>query len=167
MAAPASCGSLLTADYLPVPPTMRWTPCGYGIRHRAARPISSPTSASHNQRLASSPTAGSSPDKGSAFSIRDMVAARTIRAPRDTDEDAFKCNAFSPDSRMLASSSGTTIQIWTLPDAELSRRRSYRLARQRPPRRGPGARSLAAMSYCLPVVRYRVVAAWLWSCPRG
>jgi hypothetical protein len=56
-------------------------------------------------------------DHGSAFSIRDMAAARSIRAPRDTDRDAFTSIAFSPDSRILASSSGTTIQIWTLPDA--------------------------------------------------
>lgn len=55
-------------------------------------------------------------DGGSAFSIRDMVAARTIRAPRDTDRDAFRSIAFSPDSRVLASSSGTAIQIWALPD---------------------------------------------------
>lgn len=73
---------------------------------------------SHSQRLAFSPNSGLlAADRGSAFSIRDMVTARTIRAPRDTDEDAFARIAFSPDSRMLGSSSGTTIQIWTLPDA--------------------------------------------------
>lgn len=54
---------------------------------------------------------------GSFFAIRDTVARRTIRAPKETGNDGFQALAFSADSRLLASSEDAIVRIWRLPDA--------------------------------------------------
>jgi serine/threonine protein kinase len=54
---------------------------------------------------------------GGPIAIRDIVAKRTIRVPEETDDRDFRAIAFSPDSRLLASSQDTVVQVWRLPDA--------------------------------------------------
>jgi WD40 repeat protein len=53
----------------------------------------------------------------SVFAIRDTVARRTIRTPKETGDPGFQAIAFSANSSLLASSERSHVRIWRLPDA--------------------------------------------------